>query len=53
MPYNKGFRVFNLRWIVSSISTTGSTYDNDDPTSGKIINSNNTFSFPYDYSFKC
>ena len=48
MPYNKGFRVFNLRWIVSSISTTGSTYDNDDPTSGKIINSNNTFGYTDD-----
>ena len=48
MPYNKGFRVFNLRWIVSSISTTGSTYENDDPTSGKILNSNNTFGYTDD-----
>ena len=48
MPYNSGFRVFNLKWVVSSIDTAGSTYDNDDPESGKIINSNGTFGYTDD-----
>lgn len=48
MPYDKGFRVFNLKWVVSSTNTTGSTYENDNPTSGKILNSNGTFGYTDD-----
>ena len=48
MPYNKGFRLFKLKYIVSSPDIEGSTYENDDPTSGKIINSNGTFGYTDD-----
>lgn len=48
MPYSDGFRVFNLKWVVSSVDTSGSTYENDDPTSGKILNSNGTFGYTDD-----
>ena len=48
MPYNKGFRVFPLKYIVSNTSISGSTYENDDPTSGKVINSNGTFGYTDD-----
>lgn len=48
MPYDKGFRVFNLKWVVSSPSIEGSSYENDDPTSGKVINSNGTFGYTDD-----
>ena len=48
MPYNKGFRCFNLRWVVSSLDTEGSTLENDDPESGKILNSNGTFGYTDD-----
>lgn len=48
MPYNKGFRIFSLKYIVSNTSISGSTYENDDPTSGKVINSNGTFGYTDD-----
>lgn len=48
MSYADGFKCFNLKYIVSSIDTAGSIYENNDPTSGKILNSNNTFGYTDD-----
>ena len=43
-----GFRIFNLKWIVSSPETEGSVYENNDPQSGKIINANGTYGYTDD-----